>query len=85
MAFAYAGLLGVYFTAVFTRRGSSASVIAALAAGFATVTMFQPYVVRVTGLPDAFGTLAFPWQLVLGTAVATIICMAPSGRARISE
>jgi len=85
MAFAYAGLLGVYFTAVFTQRGSSASVIAALVAGFATVTMFQPYVVRVAGLPDAFGTLAFPWQLVLGTAVATIVCMAPSGRARVSE
>jgi solute:Na+ symporter, SSS family len=30
MTFAYAGLLGVYFTAVFTNRGSSASVIAAL-------------------------------------------------------
>jgi Na+/proline symporter len=85
MAFAYAGLLGVYFTAVFTRRGSSASVIAALLAGFATVTLFQPYVVRLVGLPDAFAAVAFPWQLLVGTAVATLVCMAPAGRARDGE
>jgi Na+/proline symporter len=85
MAFAYAGLLGVYFTAVFTRRGSSASVIAALIAGFATVTMFQPYVARLAGLPEAFATVAFPWQLLIGTAVATLVCMASAGRARDGE
>ncbi len=75
MAFAYSGLLGVYFTAVFTRRGSSASVIAALIAGFVTILLFQPYVVDSTGLPASLKTIAFPWQLCVGTLVATLVCL----------
>ncbi len=75
MAFAYSGLLGVYFTAVFTRRGSSASVIAALIAGFVTIFMFQGYVVDAIGLPAVVKTIAFPWQLCLGTTVAISVCM----------
>ncbi len=75
MAFAYSGLLGVYFTAVFTKRGSSASVIAALAAGFITILFFQPYVVDSFGLPAVLKTIAFPWQLCVGTLVATLVCL----------
>jgi solute:Na+ symporter, SSS family len=75
MAFAYSGLLGVYFTAVFTTRGSSTSVIAALIAGFATILMFQGYVVDSIGLPPVLKTIAFPWQLCVGTLVATLICL----------
>ncbi len=75
MAFAYSGLLGVYFTALFTKRGSSASVIAALVAGFVTILMFQGFVVDALGLPAAIKTIAFPWQLCLGTAVAILVCM----------
>jgi uncharacterized sodium:solute symporter family permease YidK len=80
MAFAYAGLLGVYFTAVFTKRGSSASVVAALIAGFATVTAFQPYVASALGLPGWVGTVAFPWQLTIGTIVSTLVCLAGTRR-----
>ncbi len=75
MAFAYAGLLGVYFTAVFTRRGSSRSVVAALIAGFLAVTAFQPVVVQALGLPDWMGTIAFPWQLTFGALIATAVCL----------
>lgn len=75
MAFAYSGLLGVYFTALFTRRGSSASVIAALIAGFFTIFCFQGFVVDSIGLPAAMKTIAFPWQLCIGTAVATAVCL----------
>jgi hypothetical protein len=75
MAFAYAGLLGVYFTAVFTRRGSSASVVAALIVGFLAVTAFQPYVVKAIGLPVWMGTIAFPWQLTFGAVLATLVCL----------
>jgi solute:Na+ symporter, SSS family len=75
MAFAYSGLLGVYFTAIFTRRGSSASVIAALIAGFLTILVFQGYIVDSLGLPVMMKTIAFPWQLCIGTAVATLICL----------
>ncbi len=75
MAFAYSGLLGVYFTALFTKRGSSASVIAALVAGFLTILAFQGYIVDTLGLPTAMKTIAFPWQLCIGTAVATVVCL----------
>ena len=75
MAFAYSGLLGVYFTAVFTKRGSSASVIAALAVGFLTILAFQGYVVDSLGLPPVMKTIAFPWQLCIGTIAATLVCL----------
>lgn len=80
MSFAYSGLLGVYFTALFTRRGSSASVMWALAAGFLSITLQQSYVVDVLGLPAGWKALAFPYQLCLGTAVAFLVCVA--GRKR---
>ena len=82
MAFAYSGLLGVFATAVFTRRGTTASIIAALIAGFLTTLAMQPYVAAAIGLPPAFGQLAFPWQLVIGTAVAFAVAAAPRGTAR---
>lgn len=79
MVFAYAGLLGVYFTALFSRRGSTNSVIAALIAGFVTVACCQPYLVSALHLPQWLGMMAFPWQLCLGTLVATLVCLAPPG------
>lgn len=74
MVFAYAGLLGVYFVALFTRRGTSASVIAGLIAGFVTVLLLQPFVVGPSGL-------AFPYQLCIGTLVSALIAAAPRGKA----
>jgi SSS family solute:Na+ symporter len=87
MSFAYSGLLGVFVTALFTKRGNSASVIAALVAGFVTVLAFQKFVypvwaqhVRWTDAGGAVRTLAtvsitYPWQLLLGSLVATAVCM----------
>lgn len=75
MAFAYSGLLGVYATAVFTKRGSSASVIAALIGGFLVILCFQGIVVDQLGLPDMLKRIAFPWQLCIGTGIAMAICM----------
>jgi solute:Na+ symporter, SSS family len=75
MAFAYAGLLGVYFTAVFTSRGSTNSVIAALVVGFATITFLQPYVLAGLGLDGLTGKIAFPFQLCIGTLAATLTCL----------
>ncbi len=83
MNFAYAGLLGVYFTAVFTRRGSTASVIAALMVGFAVILLLQPYVADQIGLPGGLRRLAFPWQLCLGSAAAFLTCAI--GRAPASD
>ena len=76
MSFAYAGLLGVYFTAILTSRGSQASAIAALVVGFVAILVLQPYIVATIGLPTAIGTLAFPWQLCIGTFCATLTCLA---------
>lgn len=75
MTFAYSGLLGVYFTILFTRRGSTLSVIAALAAGFIAIALQQHYVVDLLGFPPSWKTLAFPYQLCVGTAVAFATCL----------
>lgn len=74
MAFAYSGLLGVYIVALFTRRGSSRSVIAALITGFVIILCFQHYVVDSLGLPAVMKSIAFPWQLCIATAAATLVC-----------
>jgi SSS family transporter len=77
MVFAYAGLLGVYFTAVFTDRGSTASVIAALMLGFLTVFLLQPAIATAIGLPEILARLSFPYQLCIGTFVSTLVCALP--------
>ena len=62
MAFAYTGLLGVYFSAIFTSRGNATTVPLALSGGFLTVLALQPY---------TFGlSIGFAWQITLGTLVA---------------
>jgi Na+/proline symporter len=76
MTFAYAGLLGVYFAALFTRRGSGSSAIAALIIGFAVILLLQPYIADHLGLPAIFRRLAFPWQLCLGTIASFLTCVA---------
>ena len=65
MAFAYTGLLGVYFSAIFTSRGSSKTVPFALVGGFLAVLALQPYMFGIT--------IGFSWQMVIGTIVAFII------------
>jgi Na+/proline symporter len=75
MSFAYSGLLGVYFTILFTSRGSSRSVIWALATGFLTIALQQSYLVDVLKLPPSWKSLAFPFQLCVGSAVAFATCL----------
>jgi len=82
MIFSYADLLGVYFTAIFTARGMTGSVIAALLGGFVVVLLLQPGIAKVIGLPSAMTMLAFPFQLCIATFIAFLICAAPAGRAR---
>jgi solute:Na+ symporter, SSS family len=80
MAFAYAGLLGVYFTAILTKRGNVASVIAALVIGFVSIFCLQPYVLKALGLAEIVGTIAFPFQLCIGTLAATLVCCTGSAK-----
>ena len=69
MAFAYSGLLGVYFSAVFTARGSAKSVLFGLIGGFTAVLLLQPYILGV--ITDF--ELGFAWQIVIGTLVSFAI------------
>ncbi|MBX3595260.1 sodium:solute symporter [Sphingomonas sp.] len=73
MIFAYAGLLGVYFVALFTRRGTAPSAIGGMIGGFATVLLLQPFLLG----PGGF---AFPYQLVIGTIVSAAITAIPRGK-----
>lgn len=70
MCFAYVGMLGVFVTAIFTRRGNTASVIAALIAGVIIVIplMFQK---------EIFGQnyIAWTWWCLIGSIVTTSICL----------
>ena len=75
MVFAYSGLLGVFFTVVFTKRGSEMSVYLALATGFLASLTQQPYIVELIGLPTVIGAMAFTWKLCIGTLLAFVVCM----------
>lgn len=74
MVFSYSGLLGVYAVVLFSKRGSSTSVIAALVLGFLVTLAQQPYI-QTLYLPEQWQfRLAFTYQLVLGTAASFVCC-----------
>ncbi len=74
MAFAYSGLVAVFLTALFTRRGNSTTAVLALATGFLAVLVLQPWVLE-RWLPMWEGIrIAFPWQMVIATSLATAVC-----------
>lgn len=71
MCFAYAGMIGVFLTAIFTRRGNTKSVLAALIVGALIIIplMFQK---------QFFGQtyIAWCWWCPIGGIVSTLICLA---------
>lgn len=77
LTFAFTGMLGVFLTALLTRRGSSASVIAALVAGVITVVLLQDSVLGWWSgrLFHANWKLAWPWWMPIGTAVSFAVCL----------
>lgn len=74
MTFAYAGLLGVFFVAIFTKRGSANSVIAGLITGFLVILAQQAFMVDMLGLPETMKSVAFPWKLCVGAIAAALVC-----------
>lgn len=85
MMYAYAGLLAVYVVALFTRRGSSASCIAAFVVGGLTVAALQfgpPLIDSV--LPSAAPTQRFSagWRMAIGFALALAVCLLGRGGRR---
>jgi len=75
MVFSYSGLLGVFFTALFSQRGNRYSVSAALLSGFCVTLLLQPYILQQISPPLAALDLGFTWQLCIGTLVATFVCL----------
>jgi SSS family transporter len=78
MAFAYSGMLGVFLTALLTRRGNGASVIAALIVGILVTAALQKSVYPVWtkalfGKPHA---LAEFWWLPIGATISFFVCLA---------
>ncbi|QKX17949.1 sodium:solute symporter [Microbulbifer sp. YPW1] len=74
MVFAYSGLLGVFFTALFTGRGNASSVGWALAVGFVVTLLQQPWMITLLTGTDEPLVIAFPWQLCLGTLASFAVC-----------
>jgi len=71
MCFAYAGMIGVFLTAIFTKRGNQKSVIAAIIVGALIILplMFQK---------ELFGQvyIAWTWWCPIGGLITTLICCA---------
>lgn len=74
MVFAYAGLLGVFATALLTRRGSPASAAAALAVGLLAVVAMDPSVWPLWVGEDV-KPLAFPWRMTVASVIAFVVCL----------
>jgi SSS family transporter len=65
MVFAYAGLLGVYASALFTNRGNEKTVFYALIAGFVSVLAMQSYVFGIS--------IGFSYSLVIGSLISFFV------------
>jgi len=84
MLFSYSGLLGIYFTALFTQRGSEQSVLAALIVGFIVTLLMQPYVQNLYLPVKMQFDLAFTWKLCIATFISTLVCMLGKRERRVA-
>jgi len=84
MIYAYAGLLGVFLSAILTRRGSTRSVWAALAGGFLTVLALQfgPPLLGSLGAAEDVLRISLGWRMAAGTLVSLLICISARGDGR---
>jgi SSS family solute:Na+ symporter len=75
--FAFSGMLAVFVTGLFTRRGNNASVIAALVVGFGVTLATQDFIMRpmTSWLLGEPRTLAFTYAMPIATILATAVCM----------
>jgi len=80
LSFAFTGMLGVFLTALLTRRGNTASVIGALVVGVVSVALMQPPVLaRWSNLLFAHPLkLASTWWTPIGTVISFAVCVCGS-------
>ncbi|MFM9957590.1 MAG: sodium:solute symporter family transporter [Phycisphaerales bacterium] len=81
MLYAYTGMLGVFLTALFTRRGTSRSALLALVVGAAIVVLLQVG----PGLMDAWWEVQVPvvslgWKMFFGSVAAFAVAARPPAR-----
>ncbi|MCR9074848.1 MAG: sodium:solute symporter [bacterium] len=79
MGFAYAGLVGVFFCAILTKRGNSSSVLAALIVGFLWMFLTQPFMYEQLAMLQSdriasFYAIHFSWKLTIGAILAFAVC-----------
>ena len=81
MCFSYAGMGGVFVCALFTKRGNTRSVVAALVIGLLVVLAMQPYVLGP--LSEALLghkiSIAWTWWTPIGSIISFLICYAGKG------
>ena len=77
MCFSYAGMLGVFVVALYTKRGNTKSVIAALVVGLLIVLLMQPYILTPlsTALLGEPIFISWPWWCPIGAGVSILICL----------
>lgn len=76
MLYAYTGMLAVFAAAMFTKRGSTGAVVAALATGFISVAMMQ-WGPGLVGFETAGGeplVISLGWRMLFGTVAAFAVC-----------
>ena len=76
MAFTNAPLLGIFSAAIFTRRGSARSIIAALVIGCLGVLLLQPYALAVW---FEFAPIAWPWWWVIVSPLSFAVAVSTKG------
>ena len=80
--YGFSGMLAVFLVALLTRRGNSASVIAALVTGVVMVALTQDWALRplTAGLFGRPMTVAFTWAMPIATGLAFLVCVAGKPR-----
>ncbi len=86
LTFSYAGLFGVFMTAILTRRGSERSAVFALWTGALSVLAVQPYLLPMWSRPLFGGRwiLAWPWWMAVGGGASFLVCLLGHGPDKVS-
>ncbi|MBG79185.1 MAG: hypothetical protein CMJ39_00565, partial [Phycisphaerae bacterium] len=79
MVFAYAGLLWVFATVLFTPLGNARSALLALIVGLIVVLLLQPFswnwwMSMIAG-EDHLAPPAFPWRMTIASVIAFMVCI----------